>query len=94
MLADDDYKSMKVANLFEDETEWLNMTRLVFLPNAAFSGFIDNSRFDILKENPNFNGFDLDIDIEKFGRYVESNFVLQTRTDGKDKFEFVPLKSC
>jgi hypothetical protein len=47
-----------------------------------------------LKENANMQGFDLDIDIKKFGRYVESNLIIQTRINGDDSFNIIPMTNC
>jgi hypothetical protein len=55
----------------------LNLTELWFLPNLAIQGStaFNNTKFDVLKDNAKA-GFDLDIDIPKFNRYIESNIVL------------------
>lgn len=47
----------------------------------------------MLKDNPK-PGFELDIDIPKFNRYVESSIVLQTRANGTDSHYFVPMVPC
>lgn len=77
MLEDDDYKSMQIGNPYDENTLVLNLTRMWFLPNLAIQGSsaFNNTKFDVLKENAK-DGYDLDIDIGKFNRYVESNIVL------------------
>ena len=95
MLEDDDYKSMQIGNPYDEKTAVLNLTQLYFLPNLAILGStaFNNSKFDVLKDNAK-PGYELDIDIPKFNRYVESNIVLQTRTKGKDSFYFVKMVPC
>jgi hypothetical protein len=38
ILADDDYKTLRIGNEFKEGTLFLNLTKLSFLPNMAILG--------------------------------------------------------
>jgi hypothetical protein len=78
LLVDDDYRSLSINNPFDKNTLFLNMTALHLLPNVAVSGSsaFKNEYFNILKPNADPKGFNLDIDVLKFNRYVETSFII------------------
>ena len=94
-LADDDYKSLQVANNFDTEaSKILNLTKLGFLPNWSFRAEGSISEYDILKKGAVQDERDLDLDFQKLQRFVETNMIISTKEGGRMSHFVVPMVQC